>query len=384
MNHAQSLKKQKTLGLVLSGGGSRGAYQAGVLKAIAEICDRVGCDQPFPIVTGVSAGAINAAFWGAHADNMRVAAEKLCELWSNVTFDRVFSSDMLSMGTIGTKWILDVSVAPFLGRHKAESLLNTAPLRQLLKEHLNFDLIQENLRKGHLRSIAVTATDYGSTNSVTFVQSAKPVELWERKQRLSVQTELSVDHIMGSSAVPLFFPASQVGDSFYGDGCLRNTAPLSPAIHLGAEKLLVVGVRKQPPTSEITQIPPTKPSIARVLSVVLNAIILDGVDWDIERLSRINKTLSAVPEEKRAELPLKPIDFIWLHPSEDIGKLAQIETRQLPRVIRFLMKGLGPLSEASGIASYLLFDPVFCGQLIDMGYNDTIKRRSEVEDFLQR
>ncbi len=375
-------KLQHNLGLVLSGGGSRGAYQAGVMKAISEIAAKYGPKQPFNTVTGVSAGAINVAFWAAHADNMKNAAESLCELWSNVTFDQVFHSDVLRMGNLSSKWLIDVSLGPLIGSHRAESLLNTAPLRELLKKNLNFDLIEKNLEAKNLSAIAVTATDYSSTNSVTFVQSADKVEMWERKQRISVQTKLTVDHIMASSAVPLFFPASKVGDTYFGDGCLRNTAPLSPAIHLGANRLLIVGVRKQPPTSEITHSKDVKPSIARVLSVVLNAIILDGVDWDVERLSRINNTLRAVPEEKLKSLPLKPIDFLWLHPSEDIGKLAQLETRQLPRIIRFLMKGLGPINEASGIASYLLFDPIFCGQLIDMGYNDTIKRRDEVERFL--
>ncbi len=373
---------ESKLGLVLSGGGSRGAYQAGVMKAIAEISNAYGSKQPFDIVTGVSAGAINVAFWAAHADNMREASENLCRLWNNVTFEQVFASDMFSMGRLSSKWLLDMSLAPMMGKHRAESLLNTEPLRQLIKKNLDFDLIQKNLDAGHLSAISVTGTDYSSTNSVTWVQSAKPVPMWERKQRVSVQSTLTVEHIMASSAVPLFFPAAQVGDSYYGDGCLRNTAPLSPAIHLGANKLLIVGVRKQPPTSEIQQYPPMKPSIARVMSVILNAILLDGVDWDIERLSRINNTLRAVPKDKLDHLPLKPIDFLWLHPSEDLGKLAQLETRQLPRMIRFLMKGLGPLKEASGIASYLLFDPVFCGQLIDMGYNDTLNRRDEVEKFL--
>lgn len=372
----------QNLGLVLSGGGSRGAYQAGVMKAISEISSKYGKRQPFDILTGVSAGAINVAFWAAHAENMKDAADSLCKLWSNVTFEQVFDSNVLSMGKLGSKWLLDVSLAPVFGKHRAESLLNTGPLRELLKNNLDFGAIQTNLEQGNLSAVSVTATDYRSTDSVTFIQSAKKIDLWERKQRISVQTKLSVDHIMASSAVPLFFPASQIGDSFYGDGCLRNTAPLSPAIHLGAKKLLIVGVRKQPPTSEMIQDKVNRPSIARVLSVVLNAIILDGVDWDVERLSRINNTLRAVPKEKLDTLPLKPIDFLWLHPSEDIGKLAQLETRQLPPVIRFLMKGLGPIQEASGIASYLLFDPVFCGQLIDMGYNDTIKRREEIESFL--
>ncbi|HEX4923886.1 MAG TPA: patatin-like phospholipase family protein [Bdellovibrionales bacterium] len=384
MKQGEQNKLPAQLGLVLSGGGSRGAYQAGVMKAIAEISKGLGLAQPFPIVTGVSAGAINAAFWAAHADNISEAAEKLCELWSRVTFDQVFRSGIFSMGKISSKWIVDVSLGGLTGVTKAESLLDTAPLRELLRKNLDFNAIQKNLEAGHLSAISVTATDYGSTNSVTFVQSARPAPMWTRQQRYSVQATLSVDHIMASSAVPLFFPSSPVGESYFGDGCLRNTAPLSPAIHLGADKLLVVGVRKQPPTSEITQLPPARPSIARVLSVVLNAIILDGVDWDIERLSRVNNTVRAVPEEKRANLPLRPIDYLWLYPSEDIGKLAQIETRQLPSVIRYLMKGLGPLKEASGIASYLLFDPVFCGQLIDMGYNDTIKRRSEIESFFLR
>jgi NTE family protein len=368
------------LGLVLTGGGSRGAYQAGCMKALAEIASSLRIEDPFPIVTGVSAGAINASFWASYCDNPLMATTKLCSLWENLSFDQVFTTGVISMTTIASRLIRDVSLAPILGNHSAESLLDTSPLKKLIENNIDFSKIQNNIERGHLKSLAVTATDFGSNNAVTFVQGREPIQMWERKQRQSQKAKIGPEHVMASSALPLFFPPIAIGDRYFGDGALRNIAPLSPAIHLGADRLLIIGVRKQPPESEVIS---GRPSIARVLSVVLNSILLDGVDWDIERMTRANRSLQAMGEEKQKDLGMKLVEFLWLYPSQDLGRLAQIETRQLPRTIRFLIKGLGPLREASGIASYLLFDPVFCGQLIEMGYNDTMKRKIEVERFFE-
>jgi NTE family protein len=268
------------------------------------------------------------------------------------------------------------------GAHLSRALLNTKPLRKLIEQNVDFEQIQKNIDKGCLQAVSLTATDYTSSNSISFVQGKEPLQLWERQLRKSERALLRTEHVMASSAIPLFFPPVDVDGRFFGDGCLRNQAPLAPAIHLGANRLFVIGVRKQPPTSEIEATSTDRPSIGRVLSVLLNAILLDGVDWDIERLTRVNKTLEAVPAEKRAQLNLRPVDILWISPSEDIGKMAQGEVWRLPRLVRFLIKGLGPSNQASGLISYLLFDPTFCSRLTAMGYKDAMARKSDIEAFL--
>jgi NTE family protein len=371
------------IALILTGGGARGAYQAGVVKAIAEISSKLGIPQPFDIITGVSAGAINAAQLASQTHQLDEGTNRLVKLWENVTFDQVFQSDVASMSNIGLKLLFDMLTAPMSGAHFARSLLNTKPLRKLISENVDFAQIQKNIDNKKLHAVSLTATDYTSSNSISFVQGREPLQLWDRQLRKSERALLRTEHIMASSAIPLFFPPVDVDGRHFGDGCLRNQAPLSPAIHLGAQRLIVIGVRKQPPTSEIEALSTKKPSLGRVISVLLNAILLDGVDSDIERLARINNTLSLVPQEKQKQLSLKPIDFLWISPSEDIGKMAQGETWRLPAMIKFLIKGLGPANQASGLISYLLFDPTFCTRLTEMGYKDAMNRRPDVERFLQ-
>lgn len=382
MNISSPARSREKLGLVLTGGGARGAYQAGVVRAITEISARIGVPQPFDIITGVSAGAINAGFLAAQTHIMEEGAVRLVKLWENVKFDDVFDSNLGAMSNIGIKMLVDFTTGPMSGAHLVRALLNTRPLRKLIEQNVAFSQIQKNIDNGFLDAVSLTATDYTSSNSISFVQGKEPLQLWDRQLRKSERALLRVEHILASSAIPLFFPAIDVDGRFFGDGCLRNQAPLSPAIHLGATRLFVIGVRKQPPTSEIEATKTDRPSMGRVLSVLLNAILLDGVDWDIERLARINKTLALVPSEKREQLSLKPIDFLWISPSEDIGKMAQIENRRLPRMMRFLIKGLGPANQASGLISYLLFDPTFCTSLTEMGYKDGMARKADIEKFI--
>lgn len=376
-------KYREKIGLVLTGGGARGAYQAGVVRAITEVSAKMNIPQPFDIITGVSAGAINAGYLAAQTHQMEEGAIRLVKLWENVKFDHVFQSDMASMSNIGLKLLLDISTGPLSGAHLSRALLNTKPLRRLIEQNINFEQIQKNIDAGMLHAVSLTATDYTSSNSISFIQGKEPLQLWDRQLRKSERALLRAEHIMASSAIPLFFPPVDVDGRYFGDGCLRNQAPLSPAIHLGASRLFVIGVRKQPPTSEIEATSTVRPSLGRVISVLLNAIMLDGVDWDIERLARINRTVALVPSEKRSAGGLRPIEFLWISPSEDIGKMAQGETWRLPRMIRFLIKGLGPANQASGLISYLLFDPTFCSRLTEMGYKDAMAKRPEIEKFLQ-
>ncbi len=369
------------VGLVLSGGGARGAYQAGVLKGIAEICKDAGIAQPFPIITGVSAGAINAAYLAARCDNFSNAADDMVKMWSTITADRVFKTDALSAGRSGLKFLTDATLGAFYRKKFARSLLDTSPLAKFLDQQIPYGRIDQNLKDGHLAALSVTAMNYSNSTSINFVQTATEVPMWERSRRKSERAWIGTPHVMASAALPLFFPPVAVGEDHFGDGCLRNTAPLSPAIHLGAERLLVVSVRRPdgltpPPTTTI------EPTVARVLGVVLNALLLDAVDVDMERMARVNQTLSLVPEAERTRLELKKVDYLWLRPSKDIGHLAGELFDRLPSVIKYLIGGLGSSKEASEMTSYLLFDPDFCGQLVRNGYEDAIGGSQALLAFL--
>ena len=376
-----SIPHRPRVGLVLSGGGARGAYQAGVLKGIAEICKEAGIPQPFQIITGVSAGAINADYLAARCDDFSRAADDMVKMWSTITADRVFKTDALSAGRSGLKFLTDATLGAFYRKKFARSLLDTSPLVKFLNEHIPYERIDQNLKDGHFSALSVTAMNYSNSTSINFVQTATDVPMWERSRRKSERAWIGTPHVMASSALPLFFPPVAVGEDHFGDGCLRNTAPLSPAIHLGAERLLVVSVRRPdgltpPPTTTIA------PTVARVLGVVLNALLLDAVDVDMERMARVNQTLSLVPEAERTRLELKKVDYLWLRPSKDIGHLAGDLFDRLPSVIKYLIGGLGSSKEASEMTSYLLFDPDFCGQLVRTGYEDAINGSQAILAFL--
>ncbi len=369
-------------GLVLSGGGARGAYQAGVVKGIAEIAAELNVRQPTPVITGVSAGAINATYLASGCDDFATAADKMALMWSGLTADRVFKTDALTAGRSGLRLMTDATIGALYQKKLARSLLDTTPLRRLVAETIPFDRIQQNIIDGHLKALAVTAMNYANSTSIAFVQGRPNAPMWTRARRRSEHAMIDVPHVMASSALPLFFPPVPVGEYHFGDGTLRNQAPLSPAIHLGAQKLLVVSVRK-PDATTTSPVPSVDPSLARVLGVMLNALLLDSLDADMERMSRINTTVRLIPEEQRTSLQLRPVDYLWIRPSQDIGQLAGDLFDRLPRVIRYLIGGLGSSREASEMTSYLLFDPDFCGQLVAMGYKDALDQREAIAKFLK-
>jgi NTE family protein len=387
----RSSSRSPNVGLVLSGGGARGAYQAGVVKAISEIAAEANLNQPLPILTGVSAGAINASYLASSADNFLEGADKMALMWSKITADRIFKTDVLSAGRSGLRFVTDATVGALYQKKLARSLLDTAPLKKFINESIDFSKIPKNIQEGHLKSLAITAMNYSNSTSITFVQGDNTSPMWLRSRRKSELANLTTEHIMASSAIPIFFPPVHIptygenGDHF-GDGCLRNTAPLSPAIHLGADRLLVVSVRR-PDDVLVPEGGPSpkgilEPSLARVVGVILNAILLDAVDLDVERMSRVNQTLDFVPDRQRSSLQLRKVDFLWIRPSRDIGQLAGDLFQRLPRVIRYLVGGLGSSREASELTSYLLFDPDFCGQLVRLGYEDAMESRESIRKFL--
>ncbi len=372
-------KQKKKLGLVLSGGGARGAYQAGVMQALTEIFETE--KTKVSVITGASAGAISASFLASHWENPRIAAEKLNLLWSSLHADQVYKTDAFSLGKIGLKWALDTTFGAFYDKKMARSLLNTDPLRKLIGENVSIEKIGQNLQDGCLESLSVTAMDYASATSVSFVQAAQKLPMWDRYRRRGEQDLIGVDHILGSSAIPLFFPPVQIGSRFFGDGCVRNTAPVSSAIHLGAEKIIVVSVRR--PDSAAPPIAPDyEPTIARVLGVIMNALLLDAIDLDMERLDRINRTLDNIENDRLETLNLRKIEHFWIRPSLDIGHFASGNFERMPPVIRYLLGGLGSSRESSEITSYLLFEPEFCAKLVEVGYRDTIAQTKELKAFL--
>lgn len=369
------------LGLVLSGGGARGAYQAGVLAGIAEIAAAKGISHPFKIVTGVSAGAVNAATLVSSEADFGDVANKLTENWSKITAEEVYKTSALSVGRLGLKFVLDTAVGGLNQNKLARSLLDTSPLRRYVEKNIPFEEIPKTLKTGKIQSLALTAMNYSNSHSMTFVQSHQPSEMWDRSRRRSVQSAIGPEHVMASGAIPLFFPPVAIGDDHFGDGCLRNTAPLSPAIHLGADRLLVIGVRRPdhlaPPVTAHVE-----PSLARVAGVVLNALLMDAIEFDMERLARINSTVDLIPQATRTSMHLRKIEYLWIRPSEDIGKLAGSLFNKLPNIIRYMVGGLGSRKEASELTSYLLFDPDFCGELVKLGRQDAFANREAIEKFL--
>ena len=369
------------LGLVLSGGGARGAYQAGVLAGIAEIAASKGISHPFKIVTGVSAGAVNAATLVSSEADFGDVAIKLTQNWSKITAEEVYKTSALSVGRLGLKFVIDTAVGGFNQNKLARSLLDTSPLRQYIERNIPFEEIPKTLKTGKIQSLALTAMNYSNSHSMTFVQSDQPSEMWDRSRRRSVQSAIGPEHVMASGAIPLFFPPVAIGDDHFGDGCLRNTAPLSPAIHLGADRLLVIGVRRPdhlaPPVTAHVE-----PSLARVAGVVLNALLMDAIEFDMERLARINATVDLIPQSTRTSMHLRKIEYLWIRPSQDIGKLASSLYNKLPNIIRYMVGGLGSRKEASELTSYLLFDPDFCGELVKLGREDAYGNREAIEKFL--
>lgn len=369
--------------LVLSGGGARGAYQVGVIQAIAEIANENQLKNPFQLFCGVSAGAINAAFMASHAEDFTKGSQAISKLWAGLNSSQVFKTDALSMGKIGLQWMGELSIGAFSGTSPGRALLDTEPLLHLIRKNLNFSKIQENLNSHKLKALCITALDYQTSETISFVQGTPEIPNWVRNRRRSEKVTIQAEHIMASSAIPLLFPPRAVGNRFFGDGCVRNFAPLSPALHLGSQELFVIGVRQQSEVSpQDLSSSPRSPSAARVINVILNSVLLDGIEVDMERLLRINEFLRRVPQEHQANLNFKPVRTFFISPSQDIGKIAAQMSSRLPRVIRYLLKGLGPLEDAAEIISYLLFETEFTSKLVEIGYEDGMNKKAEISRFL--
>lgn len=373
----------QSVGLVLSGGGARAAYQVGVLSAIADISSAAKVENPFQIYSGVSAGAINTCMLAGSPHSFKGAVDNLVSLWSSIKSDQVFNSSPFGLTRGALKWFSDLSSGGLKNTHGI-SLLQTEPLRQLLTKNCQFGEIKKKIDAGVLQAVSVSALDYLTTSTTSFIEGNDKVKAWNRIRRLSEKTNLNAEHVMASAAIPLLFPPIKVGDLFYGDGCVRNLSPCAPAIYMGATRVIAIGVRKPQDLcfAGKTSGPQQSPTLAKVINVLLHAVMMDGLEHDIERMERINQNLKLLNEVERKSLPITPIEHLWIAPSIEISEIAAKKVGDLPMMIRYLLKGLGSLEEAAELASFLLFESSYCKELIEIGYEDGMKAKDKIRSFV--
>ena len=372
-----------SLALVLTGGGARAAYQVGVLRAIASRLEPE-TPSPFPIICGTSAGAINAAAVASGAGDFRRTVRQLAAVWKQFHAHQVYRADALGVLHTGVRW-LSAFFMGGRGRNNPTALLDNAPLASLLAAMLDLPGIQRSIDKGHLRALSITASGYTSGESVSFCQVGRDLSGWRRARRVGLCCEIGVEHLMASAALPFIFPAVNLNREFFGDGSMRQIAPLSPALHLGARRLLVVGTGRQTPLQPERSGSQEYPSLAQIAGHALNSIFLDSLETDLERLRRINHTVGLIPETVRTRnnMALHRVEVLVMLPSQSLADIAAKHTHALPRPIRALFRGIGAMGRSgSNLASYLLFEVPYTRALMQLGYDDAMKRRDELIEFI--
>ena len=371
---------EKKIGLVLPGGGARAAYQVGVLKAISEL---IPDNNPFSIISGTSAGAINASLLASRSQSLKEAVEVLSGVWCNFKTNKVYRTETTVMLKSIFQWLLTVSSGGVLAKNP-KSLLDNSPLRQLLEDTINLEGIKNNINKGNLDAFAITAASYSSKKSVTFFQSEQDDIDWERFLRVGVKTDILIDHLMASIALPLIFPAVKINNEYFGDGAMRQATPLSPAIRLGAEKLLIITTDPKSPNNQLTD-NQIYPSIGEVGGYMLDALFTGGLLSDLERLDRINQIIenSGSNIVQTSTKKMNHIEYLVISPSRDIKQIAKDHFSNVPYSIKLLMKGLGLKNRnESELLSFLLFESSFTSSLIELGYEDGMRKQSAIEGIV--
>ncbi len=375
---------ERKIGLILTGGGARAAYQVGVLKAISEILPRKSA-SPFFVICGTSAGSLNAVTLAVNAPHFRSGGQKLIKIWRNSRVEDIYRTDPVGVVNNSLNWIYGLLLGG-LGIHKTTqvSLLDNSPLAAFLEAALPRDKIQKNIDAGLLHALSITASGYGSGQSVTFYQGASSIEPWKRARRLGIPAMIDPRHLLASAAIPFIFPAVRINREYFGDGSMRQIAPISSALHLGANRVLVIGAgRNGHDTSERSRLD-EYPSLAQIAGHALNSIFLDSMEVDLERLQRINRTLSLMPAESRLHSDLHHVDVLVIAPTQPIEKIAERYASRLPWTIRYLLRLIGAMRHSgANLVSYLLFEKHFCCALIDLGYQDAMARRAEIVTFFE-
>jgi len=378
--HAENSKTA----LVLPGGGARGAFQVGVLRAIAEMMPH-RCQNPFPIISGTSAGAINSVVLASKARRFRVAVAELERVWGHFHSAQVYRSDSLTMLKSSLHWLGAIVTGGLLvGTPK--SLLDNSPLRALLSRNVRFPRIQQSIDDGYLHALAVTAAGYGSARSLTFFQAAPASKAWSRTRRSGIRQQINLDHLMASIAVPMIFPPVMLGGEYFGDGAMRQATPLSPAIHLGADRILVIGVRDETADRVADPDKPQEfPSLAHIAGYMLDTLFMDGLYSDLEHMARINQLIDSVPESHRTGplARMRAIDTMVIVPSRDIREIAHECRKEMPRPVRALLRGIAGRNTSEGrLLSYLLFERAYTRELIKLGYRDALQVKDQLYNFI--
>jgi len=371
--------------LILSGGGARAAYQVGVLQALAKILPPE-TENPFPIICGTSAGAINALALATHPGNFRESVASLANIWQNLTVGNVYRHGWYDLA----KGLALLGLSLFnegVGRQRPLSMLDNAPLWQLLGSRIPFDNLDHAIESGKLSAISVTAMGYTSGESVSFFQGEPSLQGWKRYRRVGLPTRLKLEHLLASSAIPTIFPAVRINREYFGDGALRQLAPISPALHLGAESLFVIGVSQNRDKRYRSKRTYTRksPSMAQIVGQLFNSAFIDALEGDLEHLERINALIELVPEERREAngLPLRAVDNRVISPSKPVDSIAGRKVRYLPKSLRFFLRAIGATAKGGGAtaASYLLFHESFIHEMMELGYQDTMWEMDNLKAF---
>lgn len=375
---------RKKTALVLPGGGARGAFQVGVLKAIAELVPR-GTVNPFGIISGTSAGAINSVVLAAKARRFRVAVAELERVWGHFRCHHVYRTDNVAMLRSSLQWLGALVTGGTLVR-MPRSLLDNSPLRTLLGRNVRFPRIEHAIEQGWLDAVSVTAAGYSSAKSTSFFEASEQHTEWSRTRRSGVRSRLNLDHLMASIAVPMIFPPVRIADEYFGDGAMRQATPLSPAVHLGADRILVIGVRNEiADVLDDPEAPASYPSIAEIVGYTLDTLFMDGLYSDLERVNGINQLIDSVPEKHRGPKlsRMRPIDTMVIVPSEDLRVLAHRHREALPVALRTLLWGISGRGRGEGrLLSYLMFEQDYTRELIELGYRDAMCVSDQLRDFI--
>ncbi len=375
-------KKKAVTGLILSGGGARAAYQVGVLSAIADLLPE-SAENPFPVIVGTSAGAINAVSLACGALDFQQSVRKLTGIWQGFRTDLVYRTDWVGVLRQAGRFIAQHLLG--IGRgSEPVALLDNAPLRDLLLKELDFSGITLAVARRKLRAVAITAFAYQSGQAVTFYQGRGNIDPWVRHRRNGLPARLHIEHLMASSAIPVLFPPVRLNKEYFGDGAVRQAAPISPALHLGAERVLVIGVRSQTQEEETIPMTARPPSLAQISGHLLNSTFIDNLESDLELLGRLNMLGKMLPEaQRKKQLGLSSVDVLVISPSKKIDEIAARHRHQLPASLRLFLRGPGATrASGGGVLSYLLFERSYCNELIELGYQDAMSKKEELLAFL--